>query len=109
MDIWFSDHIFNKNDYKYMYLKYAVKNARKLLDALTGIFQTKNLLLTRNVLTFMLSEPFLCCIVLSMFIFHLRESKLYHYILDGTYELAWELPFPRSGPPVFHIKVGAFH
>ena len=33
------------------------------------------------------------CIALSMVIFHLRKSKLYRYILDGTSALAWELPF----------------
>ena len=34
-------------------------------------------------------------VVLSIFILHSRESELYCNILDGTYALAWELPFSR--------------
>ena len=31
----------------------------------------------------------------AMFILHLPESRLYCYILDGRFALAYELPFPR--------------
>ena len=43
----------------------------------------------------------------TIFILHSRESELYRNILDGTFVLAWELPFPKFlGPRIFHMKAG---
>ena len=47
-------------------------------------------------------------IVLPMFILHSRESKWYCYILGGNARNLLEVViYEVSGPPVFHIKVGA--